>query len=91
MHRSTCTDIDCPWEPVERFLSAEQISYLMHMGDTVANDGTPIRLFKHDETRLYLNVSIAPGPVRTYIYTGDDGYEPIGSEAAVARVFTARF
>jgi hypothetical protein len=48
------------WQPLERTLGAVGCADFMFMG-TIEQDGTTIYLYKHQDTRRYLNLDDAAG------------------------------
>jgi hypothetical protein len=57
------TSVDRPpnWRPLERLLSVEECSNCMYMGRS-----GPIELYKHRETRRYLNIHAESGEFYLY-------------------------
>jgi hypothetical protein len=67
------------WRPLERLFSAEECSNFMYMGRS-----GPIELYKHRETRRYLNIHAERGEF--YLY-GNRTYMKVSKAAALAYVF----
>jgi hypothetical protein len=67
------------WRPLERLFSAEECSNFMYMGRSGS-----IELYKHRETRRYLNIHAEGGEF--YLY-GNRTYMKVSKAAALAYVF----
>ena len=70
------------WKPLERVLSREQCEDFMFMGSAGG-----IVLYKHHDTRRYLNIDSETG--RFYQYVEGD-YTEISREQAIAHVYGSR-
>jgi hypothetical protein len=75
------TSVACSpnWRPLERLFSAEECSNFMYMGKSGS-----IELYKHRETRRYLNIHAESGEFCLY---GNRTYMKVGKAAALAYVF----
>jgi hypothetical protein len=67
------------WKPLERLFSREECSAFMYIGSA----GT-IELYKHHDTRRYLNIDANSGEF--YLY-GNNTYMKVSKAAALAYVF----
>ena len=70
------------WKPLEGVLSSDDCSCFMYMGVT-----SGIVLYKHRDTRRYLNIEAATG--RFYRYVNGD-YAEISREEALEHVYGSR-
>ncbi|MGA7829744.1 MAG: hypothetical protein WCA21_02145 [Terracidiphilus sp.] len=70
------------WEPLEKVLSRNHCEDFMFMGSAGG-----IVLYKHRDTRRYLNIEAETG--RFYRYANGD-YIEIGREQAIEHVYGAR-
>jgi hypothetical protein len=66
------------WQPLERMLGPYLCIHFMFMGRS-----EQIHLYKHKDTRRYLNVA----PDGTCFRYSTHGYQPIGLEEAIEHVF----
>jgi hypothetical protein len=75
------TSVACSpnWRPLERLFSAEECSNFMYVGRSGS-----IELYKHRETRRYLNIHAESGEF--YLY-GNRTYMKVSKAAALAYVF----
>jgi hypothetical protein len=67
------------WRPLERLFSVEECSHFMYMGKSGS-----IELYKHRETRRYLNIHAESGEF--YLH-GNCTYLKVSKAAALAYVF----
>jgi hypothetical protein len=67
------------WRPLERLFSVAECSKFTYMGRS-----GPIELYKHRETRRYLNIHAESGEF--YLY-GNGTYMKVSKAAALAYVF----
>ena len=67
------------WKPLEGVLSSEQCAGFMYMGHAGG-----IVLYKHRDTRRYLNIDAATGRFYQYV---DGHYIEIGRERAIDHVY----
>jgi hypothetical protein len=67
------------WRPLERLFSAEECSNFIYMGKSGS-----IELYKHRETRRYLNIHAESGEF--YLH-GNRTYTRVSKAAALAYVF----
>lgn len=67
------------WEPLERMLGPHLCRDFMFMGRS-----EQIHLYKHMDTRRYLNID----PAGTCFRNSPRGYERIGLEEAIEHVFS---
>ncbi len=69
------------WRPLERLVraAAQDFMYMGHVG--------PIHLYKHSDTRRYLNVHEGTGGCYRYTL---DGYIPTECQKAVREVFSEK-
>jgi hypothetical protein len=70
------------WKPLEGVLSLEHCEYFMYMGHV-----SGIVLYKHRDTRRYLNIDAATGQFYRYV-NGD--YAEISREEALEHVYGSR-
>lgn len=74
------------WDPLYEILGCELSARFMWMADVHLRDGTAIHLYRHAETRRYLQLD---DELRAWIY-GDDGlYRRIDLRHAVSVVFAS--
>ena len=71
--------VEVNWKPLERLFSAEECSSFMHMGRA-----GEIEIYKHRETRHYLNIHAESGEF--YLYS-NGSYVKVSKAAALAYVF----
>jgi hypothetical protein len=77
---SRAIEVGAPdWKPLERVLSREQCGCFMFMGTA-----GPIVLYKHRDTRRYLNIDSETGEFYRYV---DGDYTAISQEQAIEYVF----
>jgi hypothetical protein len=70
------------WKPLEGVLSSDDCSFFMYMGVI-----SGIVLYKHRDTRRYLNIEAATGRFFQYI---DGDYTEINQEQAIEHVYGSR-
>ena len=75
------------WSPLEKLIGASRCEWFMYMGQSHCvfhRDGWQmLRLYKHIDTRRYLNVA-EDGTCFRY---SEGGYTPISAEVAIEHVF----
>ena len=71
--------VEVNWKPLERLFSAEECSHFMYVGRS-----GEIELYKHRETRHYLNIHAVSGEF--YLYS-NGSYLKVSKAAALAYVF----
>jgi hypothetical protein len=80
MEFSTIIVSEPNWKPLERLLSHEECAAFMYMGRVGA-----IELYKHRDTRRYLNIDAFSGEF--YLPRGNNDYMKVSKAEALAYVF----
>jgi hypothetical protein len=80
---SRAIEVGAPdWKPLEGVLSREHCADFMYMGSTGG-----IVLYKHRDTRRYLNIDSGTGQFYQYV---DGDYTAISREQAIEHVYGSR-
>lgn len=87
MNRTTCTDPGCLWRLAELTVGDDATADLMLMGVDHEDGRPPIHLYKHSDTRRYLNLAAEGDAITAWRYTGA-GYERTNLGDAIRHAFT---